>query len=311
MGDPLREWGAARTVRVRVLSAVRCAGGGLLVLGSLLACGPVLRRGWGGRRRDGAGSHGRRRGPPGGCIGVPPDRELQHPPRSGHRRPSDLERRRALRRLQPDLVGSRRVDRGRSGARGLDQGPGAGAEPGHDPPLRGLHGLPGGRIRDGDPSPAPGGPLLGRSPAGGERARVGAAAAYCAAAGAIRWWRVNVHFDWVATTRGFRFCPGPPRLAAGAGHPYPTRGSSWGTSTSEHGSRTLELSQARRRWRRTSPRTRPFTFSSDDPRKGDRLHLAAPAGAWQVLEARVVDERPTSDHLPVLAVLEWNGGEGR
>lgn len=53
------------------------------------------------------------------------------------------------------------------------------------------------------------------------------------------------------------------------------------------------------------------TFSSDDTRLEIDFIVPAPGTFWRVPEVRVVDKRRTSDRRPVLAVLEWNGGESR
>ena len=63
-----------------------------------------------------------------------------------------------------------------------------------------------------------------------------------------------------------------------------------------------------RRWRRTGGRD-AFTSPSVRPRRKIDYVLVAGAG-WRLIETAVVEEPTASDHRPVLAVLELDGGQG-
>jgi endonuclease/exonuclease/phosphatase family metal-dependent hydrolase len=52
-----------------------------------------------------------------------------------------------------------------------------------------------------------------------------------------------------------------------------------------------------------------FTFPSDKPVRRIDYVLLRPAGGWRVVETAVVNEPVASDHRPVLAVVEWQGGQ--
>jgi endonuclease/exonuclease/phosphatase family metal-dependent hydrolase len=108
---------------------------------------------------------------------------------------------------------------------------------------------------------------------------------------------VNVHFDWIEDD-GDRFRQASALTRVLDALPYP-----WillGDFNDEPGSRTLALLQERAT-EAAKAEGRRFTFSTDDPRKEIDFVFAAPAARWNVLEARVVDERAASDHFPVLA----------
>jgi endonuclease/exonuclease/phosphatase family metal-dependent hydrolase len=305
-GDPLREWGAVWTLRWRPLSAT-VRGGGLLVLGSLLACGPSSGGGGagaGGDAVDGAV-----------VVGEPPPGEagdlriVSYNIRHGRGTDDllDLERTAAaLRRLEPDLVGLQEVDRGAERSGGVDQA----TELGRSLAMTSLFGAfmdyQGGEYGMG---------MLSRHPVArswsiplpeGKEPRV-ALAAEIVLPGGDTVVAVNVHFDWVDDD-GYRFAQASALAAVldTLSHPWVLLGD----LNDEPGSRTLELFQTRA-LEADKPAGGAFTFSSDDPRKEIDFIFAAPAQGWRVLETRVVDERPTSDHLPVLAVLEWNGGGRR
>jgi len=306
MGDPLREWGAARTVRVPGLSA-SVRRGGLLVLGSLLACGPSSGGGGAAAGGDGAGAMAVGEAPQGDASASL--RIVSYNIRHGRGTDDHLDLERtaaALRRLQPDLVGLQEVDRGAERSGGVDQAAELGRSLDMTPLFGAFMDYQGGEYGMG---------ILSRHPVArswsiplpeGNEPRVALAAAI-ALPGGDTVVAVNVHFDWVDDD-GFRFAQASTLAAVldTLSHPWVLLGD----FNDEPGSRTLELFQARA-LEADKPADAAFTFSSDDPRKEIDFIFAAPAGAWQVLEARVVDERPTSDHLPVLAVLEWNGGEGR
>jgi endonuclease/exonuclease/phosphatase family metal-dependent hydrolase len=110
---------------------------------------------------------------------------------------------------------------------------------------------------------------------------------------------VNVHFDWVDDD-AFRFAQAS-RLAAildTLSRPYVLLGD----FNDQPGSRTLALFRARASEAR-KPAIEHFTFSATAPEKEIDFIFAAPAGAWEVGEARVVRERIASDHRPVVAML--------
>lgn len=50
------------------------------------------------------------------------------------------------------------------------------------------------------------------------------------------------------------------------------------------------------------------TIPSDNPRKRIDYVFTRPAGAWTIVEVRVLDEPVVSDHCPVLVVLEYTPG---
>lgn len=219
----------------------------------------------------------------------------------------DLERTAtALRALEPDLVGLQEVDRGAERSGVVDQATELGRSLGMTPLFGAFMDYQGGQYGMG---------MLSRHPVvrswsiplpEGNEPRV-ALAAEIVLPGGETVVAVNVHFDWVDDDT-FRFAQASALAAVldTLSHPWILLGD----FNDEPGSRTLELFQARA-LEADKPPEDHFTFSSDDPRKEIDFIFAAPAGAWGVREARVVDERPTSDHRPVLAVLERNGGGGR
>lgn len=301
MGDPLRKWGVMGTARVPGLSAV-VRRGGLVLLGSLLACGPSS---GGGGGEDGGGAAVAGEAPRGEAGAL---RVVSYNIRHGRGTDDllDLERTAAaLRRLEPDLVGLQEVDRGAERSGGVDQATELGRSLGMTPLFGAFMDYQGGEYGMG---------ILSRHPVArswsiplpeGNEPRV-ALAAEIALPGGDTVVAVNVHFDWVDDD-GYRFAQASTLAAVldTLSHPWILLGD----FNDEPGSRTLELFQVRA-LEADKPADGSFTFSSDDPRKEIDFIFAAPAGGWRVLEARVVDERPTSDHLPVLAVLERSGGEG-
>lgn len=108
---------------------------------------------------------------------------------------------------------------------------------------------------------------------------------------------VNVHFDWVADD-SFRVAQATALAAVldTLGRPYLLLGDFNDTPYS----RTLELFTARA-VEAVKPARDRFTFSAAEPRKEIDFLFAAPARAWDVGPARVVDERVASDHRPVVA----------
>jgi endonuclease/exonuclease/phosphatase family metal-dependent hydrolase len=110
---------------------------------------------------------------------------------------------------------------------------------------------------------------------------------------------VNVHFDWVADD-AFRVAQATflTTVLDTISRPYILLGD----FNDEPGSRTLALFAARADEAR-KPATDHFTFSATEPRKEIDFIFAAPASAWEVGAARVVDEREASDHRPVVARL--------
>ena len=60
-------------------------------------------------------------------------------------------------------------------------------------------------------------------------------------------------------------------------------------------------------WTEASPPNPLFVDGQGRPQSRVDYVLVRPAGAWRVLESRVVDAPVASDHEPVLAVLEWTG----
>lgn len=110
---------------------------------------------------------------------------------------------------------------------------------------------------------------------------------------------VNVHFDWVADD-AFRFAQASALAAVldTLSRPYVLLGD----FNDEPDSRTLALFRARAREAR-KPAGERFTFSATAPEQEIDFIFAAPAGGWEVGEARVVGERLASDHRPVVAVL--------
>lgn len=110
---------------------------------------------------------------------------------------------------------------------------------------------------------------------------------------------VNVHFDWIEDDDDrFRQASALTRVLDALPHPWMVMGD----FNDEPGSRTLALFRERAT-EAAKAEGRRFTFSTDDPRKEIDFVFAAPASRWDVLEARVVDERLGSDHFPVIVVL--------
>ena len=112
-------------------------------------------------------------------------------------------------------------------------------------------------------------------------------------------WVVNVHFDWIADDT-VRF-EQASRLAEHLADL--DRYLLLGDFNDVAGSRTLDLLSAT-----GLPETRPphdrFTFSATNPAREIDFIYCFPGGAWQVNRYRVIPAPLTSDHRPVLAVLE-------
>lgn len=110
---------------------------------------------------------------------------------------------------------------------------------------------------------------------------------------------LNVHFDWIDDDADrFRQASALTRVLDALPHPWILLGD----FNDEPGSRTLDLFH-QRATEATKAEGHRFTFSTDDPRKEIDFVFAAPASGWNVLEARVVDERVASDHFPVAVEL--------
>ncbi len=60
-------------------------------------------------------------------------------------------------------------------------------------------------------------------------------------------------------------------------------------------------------WQDTSPVRQEPTFPSRDPQRRLDYILVRPAGAWRVVEVRVLEEDIASDHRPLLVILEPGG----
>ncbi|MEO1993685.1 MAG: endonuclease/exonuclease/phosphatase family protein, partial [Planctomycetaceae bacterium] len=63
------------------------------------------------------------------------------------------------------------------------------------------------------------------------------------------------------------------------------------------------LKQLQKEWSHLYSQTAP-TVPVDQPRRQIDFVLVRPAAVWQLVEARVLDERVASDHRPVLAVFK-------
>lgn len=111
---------------------------------------------------------------------------------------------------------------------------------------------------------------------------------------------VNVHFDWIEEdVDRFRQASALSRVLDALPHPWILLGD----FNDEPGSRTLALFH-QRATEAVKAEGHRFTFSTDDPRKEIDFVFAAPTTGWDILEARVVDERLASDHFPVVVELD-------
>ena len=114
---------------------------------------------------------------------------------------------------------------------------------------------------------------------------------------------VNVHFDWVRDDK-FRFAQAE-KLSEYLTHlemPYVLLGD----FNDVKGSRTLDL-LSQNALEAKKPEADRLTFSSITPNKEIDFIFAAPAGNWTVPHCKVFDAPKTSDHRPVLAIIEWIG----
>jgi len=118
---------------------------------------------------------------------------------------------------------------------------------------------------------------------------------------------VGVHFDWVEDD-GFRFAQAKVlrEYLDMLTMPYIVLGD----FNDEPGSRTLALF-LERAVEIPKPADARFTFSSTEPVKEIDFVFVAPAQAWRVGSARVIDERLASDHRPVSATAQLLGGRSR
>lgn len=113
---------------------------------------------------------------------------------------------------------------------------------------------------------------------------------------------VNLHFDWVKDDK-FRFQQAQ-ELASYLNSltlPYVLMGD----FNDQPQSRTLDL-LSRGSLAAVKPNQDRFTFSSTAPTKEIDFIFAAPKKAWQLKFIRVLNGKLTSDHRPVLAVVELN-----
>jgi len=113
---------------------------------------------------------------------------------------------------------------------------------------------------------------------------------------------VNLHLDWVRDD-SFRFAQAKKlaEFLGGLKIPYVLLGD----FNDIHGSRTLDLLSQDALPTATTPNNN-FTFSSADPQRRIDFIFASPADSWQVQWSRVYDAPLTSDHRPILAVIELN-----
>jgi endonuclease/exonuclease/phosphatase family metal-dependent hydrolase len=203
-----------------------------------------------------------------------------------------------LRALTPDLVGLQEVDDRVTRSGGVDQAADLGRRLGMQHAFGAFMEYQGGRY---------GMALLSRHPIvrswsvvlpEGNEPRI-ALAAEIALPGGDTITAVNVHFDWVDDD-AFRFAQASTLAAVldTLSRPYVLLGD----FNDQPGSRTIALFRARAAEAR-KPAAEHLTFSSTAPEKEIDFIFAAPAGAWEVGEARVVRERIASDHRPVVAPL--------
>jgi endonuclease/exonuclease/phosphatase family metal-dependent hydrolase len=203
-----------------------------------------------------------------------------------------------LRALAPDLVGLQEVDRLVTRSGGVDQAAALGRTLGMHHAYGAFMAYQGGHYGMG---------ILSRHPVVGSRSialpegnepRV-ALAVDIALPGGDTISAVNVHFDWVGDDT-FRFAQASALAAVLDTLPRP-----WvllGDFNDQPGSRTIALFRSRAVEAR-KPAADRFTFSATAPEREIDFIFAAPASAWEVGEARVIDEPRASDHRPVLATL--------
>ncbi len=113
---------------------------------------------------------------------------------------------------------------------------------------------------------------------------------------------VNLHFDWVKDDK-FRFQQAQElaKYLDTLTLPYVLMGD----FNDQPQSRTLDL-LSRGSLAAVKPKQDRFTFSSITPTKEIDFIFAAPREAWQLKFSRVLNGKLTSDHRPVLAIVELN-----
>ena len=111
---------------------------------------------------------------------------------------------------------------------------------------------------------------------------------------------INVHFDWVEDD-AFRFAQARAvlKFIRGLEVPYVLLGDFNDTP----GSRTLNLF-SKNTLSVEKPAENQFTFSSTEPSQEIDFIFAAPQHRWAVQDSRVFDAPKTSDHRPILGILE-------
>ena len=111
---------------------------------------------------------------------------------------------------------------------------------------------------------------------------------------------VNLHFDWVEDDK-FRFKQAEElaKYLNTLTMPYVLMGD----FNDQPKSRTLDL-LSRNSLAAVKPKQDRFTFSSAEPTQEIDFIFAVPPEAWQLRFTRVLNGRLTSDHRPVLAVVE-------
>ncbi len=111
---------------------------------------------------------------------------------------------------------------------------------------------------------------------------------------------VNVHFDWVADD-SFRYAQAEALydFLGELETPYVLLGD----FNDVCDSRTLKL-LSQKSLALKKPESDRFTFSSQDPQKEIDFIIAAPANRWKQKSCQVLDAPKTSDHRPIVAVVE-------
>lgn len=111
---------------------------------------------------------------------------------------------------------------------------------------------------------------------------------------------VNVHFDWV-NDDGFRFAQAQKlaEFLSSIEMPYVLLGD----FNDVLGSRTLNL-LSQGAIEADKPQADSFTFSAIDPRIEIDFVFASPENRWEVRHCQLFEAQKTSDHRPVLAILE-------
>ncbi len=111
---------------------------------------------------------------------------------------------------------------------------------------------------------------------------------------------VNLHFDWVRDDT-FRYAQATKlaEFLSGLETPYILLGD----FNDVMSSRTLAL-LSEGTLDAKIPDSDRLTFSSVEPKREIDFVFASPVSAWRLIDSRVLDAKVTSDHRPVLAVLE-------